>query len=51
MVALSVASALEDVTVEFVDEADLLVDEDVLESLFRREKVRTVEKGKTRKKG
>ena len=33
MVALSVASALEDVTVELLDEADLLIDEDVLESL------------------
>ena len=33
MVALSVASALEDVPVELPDEADLLVDENVFESL------------------
>lgn len=35
VIALSVASALEDVTVELLDEANLLVDEDVLESLRR----------------
>jgi hypothetical protein len=33
VVALSVASALEDVTVELLDEANLLVDENVLQRL------------------
>lgn len=33
MVALCIASALEDVAVELLDEANLLVDENVLESL------------------